>query len=361
MSNNELDALRGELDQINKELLQLFCRRGQIAQQIGVVKETQGVPKYDPVRERQMLDALVEMNTGPFDEATIRHLFKQIFKASLDLQQQDRKKHLLVSRKRQTEDTVVNAKGVTVGGGAHLMVAGPCSVESYEQVRTVAAALKASGVQVIRGGAYKPRTSPYDFQGLGVEGLKILKEVADEFGLVTISEIVNPAHIELAEQYIDVIQIGARNMQNFELLKAAGEARIPVLLKRGIAATMEEFLMAAEYVVSRGNTQVMLIERGIRTYEKWTRNTLDISAVPILKQESHLPVLVDVSHSTGRKDIVLPCAKAALAAGADGIMIEVHPDPPTALSDAEQQLTIPQFESFFAQLKQSGLYNSRVQ
>ncbi|MDF2667845.1 MAG: chorismate mutase [Paenibacillus sp.] len=356
MSNQELDALRGQLDLLNRELLELICKRGIITQEIAVVKQSQGIPKYDPVREKHMLDELAEANTGPFDEATIRHLFKQVFKASLDLQQKDHKKHLLVSRKRQTEDTIVRAKHVSIGGGAHLMVAGPCSVESRDQVRAVAAALKAAGVHVIRGGAFKPRTSPYDFQGLGVEGLQILKEAADEFGLVTISEIVNPAHMELAEQYIDVIQIGARNMQNFELLKAAGEARIPVLLKRGIAATMEEFLMAAEYVVSRGNTQVMLIERGIRTYEKWTRNTLDISAVPILKQESHLPVLVDVSHSTGRKDIVLPCAKAALAAGADGIMIEVHPDPPTALSDADQQLTIPQFDHFFTQLKQSGLF-----
>ncbi|GJM71298.1 hypothetical protein HMSSN036_35140 [Paenibacillus macerans] len=184
----------------------------------------------------------------------------------------------------------------------------------------------------------------------------MLKEVADEFGLATISEIVHPAHIELAERYIDVIQIGARNMQNFELLKAAGEARIPVLLKRGISATLEEFVHAAEYIAVSGNTRVMLIERGIRTYEKWTRNTLDISAVPLLKQETHLPVLVDVSHSTGRKDILLPCAKAALAAGADGIMVEVHPDPQTALSDAAQQLDIPQFEQLWAGIRESGLF-----
>ncbi|MED4957200.1 bifunctional 3-deoxy-7-phosphoheptulonate synthase/chorismate mutase, partial [Paenibacillus macerans] len=166
----------------------------------------------------------------------------------------------------------------------------------------------------------------------------------------------HPAHIELAERYIDVIQIGARNMQNFELLKAAGEARIPVLLKRGISATLEEFVHAAEYIAVSGNTRVMLIERGIRTYEKWTRNTLDISAVPLLKQETHLPVLVDVSHSTGRKDILLPCAKAALAAGADGIMVEVHPDPQTALSDAAQQLDIPQFEQLWAGIRESGLF-----
>ncbi|RAV09412.1 bifunctional 3-deoxy-7-phosphoheptulonate synthase/chorismate mutase [Paenibacillus contaminans] len=356
MGNKELEALRAQIDDINEQLLMLIGKRGLISQEIAKAKDMQGLPKFDPVREREMLDKLAAMNEGPFDEATIRHLFKQLFKASLDLQQSDKKKHLLVSRKKQAEDTIVTSKGVSVGGGAHLMVAGPCSVESYEQTRAVGAALKAAGVKVMRGGAFKPRTSPYDFQGLGIDGLKILKEVADEFGLVTISEIVNPAHIEIAQQYIDVIQIGARNMQNFELLKAAGEATIPVLLKRGIAATMDEFLLAAEYIVSRGNGQVMLIERGIRTYEKWTRNTLDISAVPILKQESHLPVLVDVSHSTGRKDIMLPCAKAALAAGADGIMIETHPDPATALSDADQQLTLEQFDSFYAQLKASGLF-----
>lgn len=303
-----------------------------------------------------MLEELTRRNPGPFKDAAVKHIFKEIFKASLNLQEEDHTRQLIVSRKKQPEDTVLDVKGNIIGGSAQVMVAGPCSVESYEQLRTVAAALKAAGVKIMRGGAYKPRTSPYDFQGLGVDGLKMLKEVADEFGLATISEIVHPAHIELAEQYIDVIQIGARNMQNFELLKAAGEARIPVLLKRGISATLEEFVHAAEYIAVSGNTRVMLIERGIRTYEKWTRNTLDISAVPLLKQETHLPVLVDVSHSTGRKDILLPCAKAALAAGADGIMVEVHPDPQTALSDAAQQLDIPQFEQLWAGIRESGLF-----
>lgn len=266
------------------------------------------------------------------------------------------KKELIVSRKTKSEDTVIEAKNAVIGGTAQVMIAGPCSVESYEQLRTVASALKESGIKVMRGGAFKPRTSPYEFQGLGIDGLRMLKEVADEFGLATISEIVHPGHIELAEQYIDIIQIGARNMQNFELLKAAGGANIPVLLKRGIAATLEEFVYAAEYIAVSGNTRVMLIERGIRTYEKWTRNTLDITAIPLLKQETHLPVLVDVSHSTGRKDILLPCAKAALAAGADGIMVEVHPDPPNALSDAAQQLTIPEFETLWRGIRDSGLF-----
>lgn len=350
-----LEQLRSELDTVNLQLLELLSERARIAQEIGQEKQKQGVPDFDPVREKKMLDTLVEHNQGPFDNETVRHLFKQIFQASLKLQQVDHKKLLLVSRKKKQDDTLIQLGDTVIGGGTPVMIAGPCSVESYEQVRQVAAALKEAGITVMRGGAFKPRTSPYDFQGLGIEGLKILKEVASEFGLKTISEIVDPAHIELACDYIDVIQIGARNMQNFELLKAAGDVKTPVLLKRGLAATIDEFVHAAEYIVSRGNTQVMLIERGIRTYEKATRNTLDISAVPILKQETHLPVLVDVTHSTGRKDILAPCAKAALAAGADGVMVEVHPDPATALSDAAQQLNIPEFHDFLASVKKSGL------
>ncbi|MBU5344600.1 MULTISPECIES: bifunctional 3-deoxy-7-phosphoheptulonate synthase/chorismate mutase [Paenibacillus] len=355
MSQGRLEQLRSELDSVNLQLLELLSERARIAQEIGQEKQKQGVPDFDPVREKKMLDTLVEHNQGPFDNETVRHLFKQIFQASLKLQQVDHKKHLLVSRKKKQEDTLIQLGNTVIGGGTPVMIAGPCSVESYEQVRQVAAALKEAGITVMRGGAFKPRTSPYDFQGLGIEGLKILKEVASEFGLKTISEIVDPAHIELACEYIDVIQIGARNMQNFELLKAAGDVQTPVLLKRGLAATIDEFVHAAEYIVSRGNTQVMLIERGIRTYEKATRNTLDISAVPILKQETHLPVLVDVTHSTGRKDILAPCARAALAAGADGVMVEVHPDPATALSDAAQQLNIPEFHDFLANVKKSGL------
>ncbi|WP_405156604.1 bifunctional 3-deoxy-7-phosphoheptulonate synthase/chorismate mutase [Paenibacillus sp. FSL K6-0108] len=352
-----LEQLRGRLSEINHNLLHLLSERAQITQEIGQIKEKQGVPKFDPVREKEMLEELTAANPGPFQDDAIKLLFKQIFQASLNLQVDEHKKQLLVSRKNQQEDTVVSIGNVKVGAGKPIMIAGPCSVESYEQVREVAAALKEAGITVMRGGAFKPRTSPYDFQGLGIEGLKILKEVADEFGLKTISEIVHPGHIELAAQYIDVIQIGARNMQNFELLKAAGDVQIPILLKRGLAATIDEFVHAAEYVVSRGNKQVMLIERGIRTYEKATRNTLDISAVPILKQETHLPVLVDVTHSTGRKDILAPCAKAALAAGADGVMVEVHPNPAVALSDSAQQLNIEQFNQFLSSVRQSGLLN----
>jgi len=253
---------------------------------------------------------------------------------------------------------VIEIRGEVIGGGTSVLVAGPCSVESYEQVREVAAALKSRGVRVLRGGAFKPRTSPYDFQGLGLEGLKILKRVAEEFDMITVSEVMSPEHVEMAADYIDVYQIGARNMQNFELLKEVGSVNVPVLLKRGMSATIEEFLYAAEYIVSRGNTRVMLCERGIRTYEKATRNTLDISAVPILKQESHLPVFVDVTHATGRRDILAPAAKASLAAGADGVMVEVHPDPSVALSDSNQQINIEQFHKFFDEVLKSGLFKT---
>lgn len=351
MGNQELDQLRDRVDELNLEILALISERAKLVQEIGRVKETQGVNRYDPVRERKMLDVIKENNNGPLNDAAVLHMFKQIFKAGLELQQDDHKKALLVSRKKKPENTIVDVKGVKIGDGTPHFVFGPCAVESYEQVATVAEAVKAKGFQLLRGGAYKPRTSPYDFQGLGVEGLKILKRISDDFGLAVISEIVSPNDIEAALDYIDVIQIGARNMQNFELLKAAGAVKKPVLLKRGLAATIEEFINAAEYIMAQGNDQIILCERGIRTYERATRNTLDISAVPILKQETHLPVMVDVTHSTGRKDLLLPCAKAALAIGADGVMAEVHPDPAVALSDSAQQMDLNQFEAFLEGLK----------
>ena len=221
---------------------------------------------------------------------------------------------------------------------------GPCAVESLEQVRQVGQAMKDQGLKLMRGGAFKPRTSPYDFQGLGVEGLQILRQVADEFDLAIISEILNPNDVEMALDYVDVIQVGARNMQNFDLLRAVGKVNKPVLLKRGLAATIDEFINAAEYIIAQGNDQIILCERGIRTYERATRNTLDISAVPILKKETHLPVIVDVTHSTGRRDLLLPTAKAALHWRR--CMAEVHPDPAVALSDSAQQMDIPEFHRF---------------
>lgn len=351
MSQHELDKLRQQLDEVNMDMLELISKRGEIAQQIGKVKDKQSINRFDPVRERKMLDALASKNNGPFENSTIEHIFKEIFKAALELQEDDHRKALLVSRKKKLENTVIDIKGEKIGDGNTHFVMGPCSVESYDQVAQVAQAVKSKGMKLLRGGAFKPRTSPYDFQGLGLEGLEILKKVSDEYDLAVVSEIVNPAHVEKAVDYVDVIQIGARNMQNFELLKAVGEVDKPVLLKRGMSATISEFINAAEYIISRGNGNIILCERGIRTYEKATRNTLDISAVPILKQETHLPVMVDVTHSTGRRDLLLPAAKAGLAIGADGIMAEVHPDPAVALSDAAQQMDLPMFDTFMNELE----------
>lgn len=351
MNRNELQVLREQIDQVNLEILKLLNQRGEIVQKIGDFKKRQGVVRFDPVRERQALDLIMEHHEGPYEASTIQHIFKEIFKASLELQEDNHQNALLVSRKAKPDNTVVDVNGTKIGNGQQQFIMGPCAVESYEQVREVALALKEQGLTLMRGGAFKPRTSPYDFQGLGIEGLQILRKVADEVGLSVVSEIVTPDDVEAALQYTDVIQIGARNMQNFELLKTVGRVNKPVLLKRGLAATIEEFINAAEYIMSQGNKQIILCERGIRTYEKATRNTLDISAVPILKQETHLPVIVDVTHSTGRKDLLLPAAKAALAIGADAIMAEVHPDPAVALSDAAQQMNIPEFHEFMNELK----------
>ncbi|WP_420907991.1 bifunctional 3-deoxy-7-phosphoheptulonate synthase/chorismate mutase [Macrococcus armenti] len=350
---NDLNSLRERIETINIEILKLLSERGEIAKQIGHEKRKQGSTIYDPEREKEMINKLQDLNEGPFNDNVIKQLFKEIFKASTELQKSESEKHLLVSRKLKQEDTIVQFdNGGIIGAGTTSFVFGPCSVESKEQVEAVAKNLHEKGEKFIRGGAFKPRTSPYDFQGLGEEGLKILHEAGKRYNLNVVSEIVNPEHFELADQYVDVFQIGARNMQNFELLKEAGRTNKPVLLKRGLSATIEEFIFAAEYIYAQGNSKIILCERGIRTYEKATRNTLDISAVPILKQGTHLPVMVDVTHSTGRKDIMLPVARAALAVGADGVMAEVHPNPSVALSDAGQQMDFEEFESFYKALNE---------
>ncbi len=350
---NDLNTLREKIETLNIEILKLLSERGQIAKQIGQEKRKQGTAIYDPEREKEMINKLLDLNDGPFDDNVIKQLFKEIFKASTELQKSDSEKHLLVSRKLKQEDTIVTFdNGGIIGAGTKSYVFGPCSVESAEQVEAVAKNLHEKGEKFIRGGAFKPRTSPYDFQGLGEEGLQILDDAGKKYDLNVVSEIVNPAHFALADQYVDIFQIGARNMQNFELLKEAGRTNKPVLLKRGLSATIEEFIYAAEYIYAQGNSKIILCERGIRTYEKATRNTLDISAVPILKQGTHLPVMVDVTHSTGRKDIMLPVARAAFAVGADGVMAEVHPDPAVALSDAGQQMNFEEFENFYKALNE---------
>ena len=250
----------------------------------------------------------------------------------------------LVSREAKPDDSIVNVGGVDVGGNGIIVVGGPCAVESLDQTRTIAEAIKRAGGQLFRGGAYKPRTSPYSFQGLGEEGLEILARVREEFDIPIVTEAIDHESLQLVDKYADCIQIGARNMQNFSLLKSAGRARKPVLLKRGMSATLEEVLLSAEYIMSEGNYNVILCERGVRTFADHTRNTLDLSVVPAVKRISHLPILVDPSHGTGKRNKVLPMSRAAIAVGADGVLIEVHHKPEEALSDGPQALLPEAFE-----------------
>ncbi len=261
------------------------------------------------------------------------------------------KPYKMVSREAREENTVIDVRGVKIGANTVTVIAGPCAVENREQLLTAARQVKQAGAHILRGGAFKPRTSPYSFQGLEEDGLKLLREASRENDLPTISEVIDEHSLELSLQYVDILQIGARNMQNFRLLKAAGQTRHPVLLKRGMSATIEEWLMAAEYIMAEGNQKVILCERGIRTFETSTRNTLDLSAVPMVKRLSHLPVLVDPSHATGDRGLVLPMSLAAIAAGADGLEIEMHPEPAKALSDGPQSLTPEGLEQLMEQIR----------
>jgi 3-deoxy-7-phosphoheptulonate synthase len=257
----------------------------------------------------------------------------------------------LASRTFRQENTVITVGDVRIGGDEVVVMAGPCSAETEEQVETTAAAIKRAGAKVLRGGAFKPRSSPYSFQGLGEQGLRMLRDAADRHGLKLVSEIMDLSQLEVTERYVDILQVGARNMQNFTLLRELGRARRPVLLKRGISATIEEWLLSAEYVLAGGNMNVILCERGIRTFESYTRNTLDLCAIPVVQKLSHLPVVVDPSHGTGRRDKVAPMARAAVAAGADGLLIEVHCDPDHAKSDGAQSLFPTQFDRLMAELR----------
>jgi 3-deoxy-7-phosphoheptulonate synthase len=287
-------------------------------------------------------------NKGEVDPGTLEELagVQELIRVS--------KPYKLVSRDVKQENTVISFSGTnaTIGGRSLAIVAGPCAVESREQAFSIAEGVARAGAQFFRGGAYKPRTSPYSFQGLGEEALQIMAEVRDKFGLKIVTEAIDNESLELVEQYADVIQIGARNMQNFSLLKRAGRTRKPVLLKRGMSATLEEFLMAAEYIMSEGNYQVILCERGVRTFADHTRNTLDLSVVPAVQRLSHLPILVDPSHGTGKRNKVTPLSRASIAVGADGLIVEVHNEPDKALSDGMQSLFPEQFEELMTQVRQ---------
>jgi len=261
------------------------------------------------------------------------------------------KPYKLASREFKNFDTTVKVKDVVIGGKEVVVMAGPCVVENEKQIFETAQQVKAVGAKILRGGAFKPRTSPYSFQGLGEEGLKLLAQAGEETGLAVVTEVMSVNQIELVGKYTDIFQVGARNMQNFVLLKELGKTQKPILLKRGMSATIEELLLSAEYILSQGNYEVILCERGIRTFENYTRNTLDLSAIPALKRLSHLPIIVDPSHATGRWRLVSPMAKAAIAVGADGLLIEVHPDPKSSLSDGAQTLRLDTFTQLMKELR----------
>jgi 3-deoxy-7-phosphoheptulonate synthase / chorismate mutase len=357
MEDARISDLRARIDTLNLDLLRLLSERAEVAEAIGRIQSEVGLSHYDPVREQRMLDALTDANRGPFTDTVVKSLFKQIFQASMQLEEQQDKVKYLTSRHSQSADTVVTVGGVPIGSQyAPVLIAGPCAIESREQVEAVAAHLAARGVRLFRGGAFKPRTDPYSFAGLGEEGLRIGREACDRHGLQFVAEIMDASNIAAFEEHVDVMQVGARNMQNFTLLRAVGRSRKPVLLKRGLSATIEEWVMAAEYLMAEGNDQVILCERGIRTFERYTRNTLDVSAVALAKLETHLPVIVDVTHSGGRRDLLVPLTKSALAVGADGIMIEVHPNPAVALSDNKQQIDFEAFDRYLA----ATLYDTKL-
>jgi 3-deoxy-7-phosphoheptulonate synthase/chorismate mutase len=341
--------LRTEIDEINESLLGLFNRRLDRVRKIRDLKVELGLPLYDPVREADQIRRLLLKNPDPGSALLVERVFKEIIAASMEgMRDRDRE-----DADRAIEaPRVVTVGGVDVGGGAPpVVMAGPCAVEGPETLRETARGLAGRGVRILRGGGFKPRTSPYSFQGLGMEGVRLLSRVAKELGFAAVSEVTSPSQVEEIAGLVDLIQVGARNMFNYELLKALGPMARPVLLKRHFGATVDEWLLAAEYLVSSGNDQVILCERGIRTFEHATRNTLDLSAVAVVKERCGLPVVVDVSHAAGRRDILVPLARAALAVGADGIMVEVHHWPAGALSDGHQQLDLAGFDELMAGIK----------
>ena len=319
-------AAQGEIDRVVGVVESLGCRAHVMA---GPSRTAVGVTGNEEA-----------LDTGPFANlpgvAEAIHVTKPYKLTALDV---------------RPERTIVDVGGAKIGGGSLAIVAGPCAVENRTQAFAVAEAVQRSGAEFFRGGAFKPRTSPYSFAGLGEEGLKILAEVREKFGLKVVTEALDESTVDLVEKYADMIQIGSRNMQNFTLLRRAGRSRLPVLLKRGMAATLEEWLLAAEYIMAEGNYQIVLCERGVRTFAQHARNTLDLAAIPAVRRLSHLPVIVDAAHGTGRSYMVAPLARAGVAAGADGVMIEVHPRPETALSDGEQTLTFDEYERMLKQLR----------
>ncbi len=310
--------------------------------------EADGLTPHESRGEQRVIIGVVG-DVGPRKEQVMNHL---AVLPGVESVTPISKPFKLTSRDFHPEDTIIRVGNTTIGGGSLTVMAGPCAIESRDQLLRTATAVAEAGATILRGGAFKPRTSPYSFQGLGMDGVRFLTEARAETGLPVVTEVMEPSQLAPVAEFADILQIGARNMQNFPLLLAAGKVGRPIMLKRGISATIEEWLMAAEYIVSAGNPEVILCERGIRTFETYTRNTLDLTAVPLLHKLSHLPVIVDPSHATGKRWLVAPMAVAAVAGGADGIMVEVHPNPDDALSDGEQSLTLQMFGEMAPVLRQ---------
>ena len=348
--NKELEELRQQMTDVNEDIMNNLNRFFTISRKIGEVKDKTGLPHFDPVRESDMLIDIQLKNRGPVSQELLKRIFREILKASVEDMGIGARKRLMVNRLPDSKDLIIDVNGIKIGGEKPVLIAGPCAVENYEQIYSTAKKLKELGINILRGGAFKPRTSPYSFQGLEEEALKILRTVADEFNMAVITEVLDTTIIQLVEKYADILQVGTRNMFNYSLLKQLGKINKPVMIKRGFMATIDEFILAAEYVYIGGNDQIILCERGIRTFETQTRNTLDLSSVPILKKETIFPVIVDISHSLGRKDIIKPIARAALSVGADGLMFESHYNPLVALSDSAQQLDLGETEEIITYL-----------
>lgn len=335
-----IDKLRNEINEVNEQLIDSLNKRATLVREISVLKDEKQEDYFDPVREQEMLMDVLSKNKGPLPDELLKDVFQKILSSSLYFME-IKKDKLLVSEENNFQDIKTM---FDLSDDRPIIIAGPCAVEGYEYLDKVGQLLKSKNIKFLRGGTYKPRTSPYDFQGLKKEGLEILRDIGHKYDLITITEVVDTRDVQMVSEHVDILQIGARNMHNFELLKEVGQSGHPVLLKRGLSATIQELIFAAEYIAVQGNRKIILCERGIRTFETKTRNTLDIASIPILKKETKLPVVVDISHSLGRKDIANAVAKSVVAVGADGIMVELHPQPELALSDSKQQLNPREFE-----------------
>lgn len=336
-STQVLEALRARIDQVDSALLDLLNSRAEIVIEVQDLKRELGLPSYSAARESAIVERLKSANSGPLPDEAVEDIFFKILQhsiSSLGPWPQMNKIH-----KCTADSKILRVGNVKIGGSERVLMCGPCAVESEDQIERTASFLSRLHIPIMRGGAFKPRTSPYSFQGLGQEGLSMLVNAAKRHGLLIVSEIIDVRDIDLFVESVDILQIGARNMQNSPLLREAGQSDKPVLLKRGFRSTVEEMLLAAEYILLEGNQRVILCERGIRTFEPLTRNTLDLACVALVKRMTSLPIVVDLSHSLGRTDIMTPMAKAALACGSDGLMIEVHPNPIKALSDGKQSLS----------------------